>query len=161
MYIHKGDSTQDTRHKTQDSRLVTRYSLLVTILCLVSCIFLTVTGCGAKGQHINTLFAAASSQLASAQKAGADQLAESEFEEAKNWFAQAETALRNKDKQAGFLIQKAHAKARLAEALARQAKAESELAQLEDELEKASAEANRVRLDRKAAESELAGLPTR
>jgi chromosome segregation ATPase len=142
-------------HETLDSRLMS------CILCLMSCVFLIVTGCSAKGQYINTLFAAASSQLASAQKAGADQLAESEFEEARDWFTQAEAALRNKDKQARFLIQKAHAKARLAEALARQVKAESELAQLEAELEEASAEANRVRLEREAAETELAGLPTR
>ena len=125
------------------------------------CVFLTVTGCSAKGQYTNSLFAAASSQLASAQKAGADQFAESEFEEARDWLTQAETALRNKDNQARLFIQKAHAKARLAEALARQAKAERELAKLEAELDEASAEANRVRLEREAAETELAGLPTR
>ena len=131
------------------------------VLCLTSCVFLTVTGCSAKGQYIDALFAATISQLARAQKAGAEQLAESEFEDSKRLFAEAENALKNKDKQAGFLIQKAHAKARLAEALAKQATAERELAKLKAELDEASAEANRVRLEREAAERELAGLTPR
>ena len=150
------------RLQTRGSRPTSHVSCLMScVLYLMFCVFLTVTGCSAKGQYTNSLFAAASSQLASAQKAGADQFAESEFEEARDWLTQAETALRNKDNQARLFIQKAHAKARLAEALARQVKAESELAQLEAELEEASAEANRVRLEREAAETELAGLPTR
>lgn len=139
----------------------TDIALCCMIYVLCSVIF-SVVGCGVfvssetdAGQSTDALFAAANSQLASAQKAGAERLAESGFEEARALFAEAEIALENGDKEARTLIQKAHTKARLAEALARQARAETEVVQLEAELEKASAEASRVRLDRRASESEL------
>ena len=123
-----------------------------TILCLV---LFSMAGCSTTGQSIDALFAAANSQLASAQKAGAERLAESEFEKAKARLAEAEIASKNNDKETRSLVEKAHAQARLAEALAEQAQAESELAQSAAELEKVSAKANSVRLERKAAESQL------
>jgi hypothetical protein len=124
---------------------------LLYVLCLVSCF----SGCSATGQSVDALFAVANSQLASAQKAGAEQLAESEFQETRALIAEAEVALKNRDKETRSLIQKAHAKARLAEALAKQSRAESEAARLEAELENAQEEATRARLERRSAESEL------
>ena len=119
---------------------------------------LSLAGCSATGPSTDALFASANSQLSSAQKAGAEQLAESDFEEAVTLLSGAETALKNRDKQARSLVQKAHAKARLVEALARQLKAENEAAQLEAELEKAREEATRARLERRAAEDELGNV---
>ena len=124
---------------------------LLIVLCLVSCL----AGCSATGRSVDVLFAAATSQLASARKAGAEQLVESEFEEAARLLAEAEIALKNRDKEARSLIQKAHSKARLAEALTKQSRAETEAAQLEAELEEALVEASRARLERQSAESEL------
>ena len=124
---------------------------LLAVLCLVSCL----SGCSATGQSIDALFAVANSQLASAQKVGAEQLAESEFQEARTLLAEAEVALKNRDKGARSLIQKAHTKARLAEALATQSRAESEATQLEAELEEAQEEAVRARMERRSAESDL------
>jgi hypothetical protein len=118
-------------------------------------VLLSVAGCSATGQSVDILFAAANSQLASARKAGAEQLAESEFQQASGLLAEAEIALKNRDKGARSLIQKAYSKARLAEALAKQSKAETEAARLEAELERASAEASSARLERQSAESEL------
>jgi len=127
-------------------------SLVPIALCLV---LFSVAGCSATGGSVDVLFAAANSQLASAKKVGAEQLAESEYQQASRLLAEAEIALKNRDKGARSLIQKAHSKARLAEALARQLRAETEAAQLEAELERALVEASRARLERQSAESEL------
>jgi len=119
------------------------------------CVLLLVTGCSGAGQSVGVLFAAANSRLATARKAGAEQYAESELEEAVALLTEAETAIANKNKEARFLAEKALAKARLAEALALQLKAEGETTQLEAKLEKASSEADQARRERRAAESEL------
>ena len=119
-------------------------------LCLA---LLSVMSCSAPGQSTDVLFAAASSQLASAKESGAERLVE--FEEAQALLSEAEAALENKDRGVRSLIKRASAKARLAEALARQSKAEAEAARLEAELEKASIEAEAARQEREAAESEL------
>jgi len=127
---------------------------LMLYILLCSAIF-AVVGCGGTGQPIDALFAAANSQLASAQEAGAAEYAKPEFGEAGDLLAEAQVALENKDKGARALLEKAYTKARLAEARARQSKAEAEAAQLEADLEKALAEAKSVREERQAAESVL------
>ena len=129
--------------------------IFCSALCVLCSVLFLMAGCGGGGQSIDALFAAANSQLASAQKAGAEQLAKSEFEEASALLAESEIAMGTRDQEAQSFTKKAHIKARLAEALARQSKAESEAVQLEADLEKASAEASSVRLERRAAESEL------
>jgi hypothetical protein len=127
------------------------YSHLVLSLMLI---ILTV-GCSAKSQSIDALLYDARSNLENAQKAGADELAKSEFDEAKALIAEAETAFQNGDKSARAILEKAKIKAVLAETLARQKKAESEAARLEEELEAVLAEATRIRQEREALESEL------
>jgi len=125
------------------------------VFCLSCLILLWVIGCGGAGQSVDALFVAVNSQLADARKAGAEQYAESELEEAVSLMAKAEVAVENRDKGARTLMEKALAKARFAEALARQLKAENETTQLEMELEKASSEASQARQERQAAESKL------
>ena len=124
-------------------------------LCVLCLVIPSVIGCSAKGQNTDVLFASANSQLASAQKAGAEQLAEPEFEEARISLIEAESAIENGDKRARTLIEKAHARARLAEAMAKQRRTENEAARLRVELEEASTEADRARLERQSAENEL------
>ncbi|MFC1714440.1 DUF4398 domain-containing protein [Candidatus Poribacteria bacterium] len=136
------------------AHIITQYLVLLVVFCLSCSALFSVVGCSA-GQPIDVLFAAASSQLADAQKAGAEQFAESELKEGVSLLAEAELAIENKDKGARVIINKALAQARLAEALARQSKAENETAQLEAELEKASTEADQAHQERQAAESKL------
>ena len=146
---------EQKKHDFLPSRWPASLRLCCLMFCILCSIFLSALGCGVGGQSIDALFAAANSQIASAEKAGADQLAQSELEEAEALLAEAEIASKNRDKATLYLLEKAHAKARLAEALSIQAKAENEAMQLEAELERASAEASQARLERVAAESEL------
>jgi len=132
-----------------------RFMLYALCAVLYILCFLIFPGCTAPGQSTDALFAAAESHLANARKSGAEQLAEPEFREAEALLVEAEAALKNGDKGSRPLVEKAHAKARLAEVLARQSKAEAEADRLEKELEKASAEADSVRKERELSESEL------
>jgi len=118
-------------------------------------VLFSLIGCGGAGQSVEVLFADASSQLASAQKAQAEQFAKSEFEEARTLLSEATRLIEGGDAGALSLTKKAYAKARLAEALARQRKAETEAVRFEADLEKAMAEADRARLERQSAEREL------
>ncbi len=136
------------------AHIITQYAVLLITLCLSCSALFSIAGCSA-GQPIDALFAAASSRLADARKAGAEQFAESELKEAASLLAEAELAIENKDKGARSFVDKALAQARLAEALARQSKAENEMAQLEVELEKVSTEADQARQERQTAESKL------
>ena len=123
-------------------------------LCLLCFALLSLVGCGA-GQSIDALFAATDSHLADARKAGAEQYAKSELDEAEAALAEVEAAIEGKDKGARVLVKKALAKARLVEALTNQLKAESETTQLEVELEAAFSEASQAGQDRQSAEREL------
>lgn len=123
-------------------------------LCFLYSALLSVVGCGA-GQSIDALFAAADSHLADARKAGAEQYAKSELDEAEAALAEVEAAIESKDKGARVLVKKALAEARLVEALTNQLKTESETTQLEAELEAAFSEANQAGQDRQSAEREL------
>ena len=145
------------RHKGGTAYRSSVYSFLLISYVLLPAIF-AVAGCGGGGQSIDALLADARSQLATAQEAGAEQFAEPDYAGAVALLAEAEIALRNKDKSAPYLLEKLDAKARLAEALARQSIAEAELARLETELEEASAEANRILTEYQSAEEELARL---
>ena len=130
------------------------YALCAALYILCFLMF-PIAGCSVPGQSTDALFAAAESHLANARKSGAEQLAEPEFREAEALLVEAEAALKNGDKGSRSLIEKAHAKARLAEALTRKSRAEAEADRLEKELEKASAEADSVRKERELSESEL------
>ncbi len=136
------------------AHIITQYVVFLVAFCLSCTALFSVVGCSI-GQPIDALFAAASSQLADARKAGAEQFAESELREGVSLLAEAEVAIENKDKGARALVNKALAQARLAEALARQSKAENETAQLEAELEQASTEADQAYQEQQAAESKL------
>jgi hypothetical protein len=160
MEIRRRRNAETWRHAAS---LLCLFSASFLVLCLVLPVAISMVGCGAKGVSIDVLFDAANAQLARAQKQlslPADQRAEAAamaFEEARALLAQAEIALENGGEEARSIIQKAHAKARFAEALSRQSKAEAAAKLAEAELEKALAEARHVRLERAAAESELKG----
>jgi hypothetical protein len=127
------------------------------MFCILLCsALLAVVGCSGTGEPVDVLLDAANSQLTKAQEAGAPEYARPEFDEASDLLAEARMALETKDKGARVLIERAYARARLAEALAKQSKSENEATQLEAELEKALMEANRARKERQSAESELA-----
>ena len=132
-------------------------AFLIGLLC--SLLF-SVVGCST-GVSVDALFVAAESRLADARKAGAEQYARSELDEAAALLAQAEASIENKDKGAPVLVRKALAKARLVEALTRQLKAESKTSQLETELEAASSEANQAADDRQSAEGQLERMLSR
>lgn len=137
------------------AHIVTKNAMPLIVLCLSGITLLWAMGCGGSGQSVDVLFATANTQLDDARKAGAEQYAKSELEEAVSLLAEAEAAIESEDKGAQVLLKKAMAKAKLAEALTRQLEAESETAQLETELEKASSEAAQARQERQAAESKL------
>ena len=120
-------------------------------------VMILFAGCGVMSNRPddNTLFATANSQLTAAQKAGAEEFAKIEFEDARNLLSLAEDALKKKDKEAKIIIQRAYAKARLAEVLARQEKAETEAAQAEVELKASEQNADKVRIERQSIEAEL------
>jgi len=118
---------------------------LIFIFCLA--------GCGISGQSFDVLINNTNSQIEIAQQAGADQLASTEFEDAKSLLEGAKAAQKSKQKE--ILAKRAYAKARLAEAVARQVKAENEATQLEAELKKIEEDANKIRLERQATENEL------
>jgi len=119
--------------------------LIVIVFCLA--------GCGVRTQSLNIMFNNASSQIEIAQKAGADQLASTEFEDSKSLLEGAKSAPKSKQKE--ILAERAYAKARLAEAIAKQVKAENEANQLEAELKATEEDANKIRLERQTVENEL------
>lgn len=111
-------------------------------------------GCATQ-PSVDVLFADANSHLADAQKAGAEQYANSAFSEAKILLNEAESAIQNKDKRARTITQNAMAKARLAKVLALQLEAESKTTQLEAELEIAFSESAQASEERQSAQIEL------
>jgi hypothetical protein len=119
--------------------------LTVIIFCLV--------GCGAKNQSFDVLLNKTNSEIEIAQKAGADQLASTEFGESKSLLEGAKSAPKSKQKE--ILIKRSYAKASLSEAIAKQVKAENEAIQLETELKTIEEDANKIRLERQAVENEL------
>ena len=121
------------------------FLLIAVIFCLA--------GCGVNNQSFDVLFNKANSEIEIAQKAGADQLASTEFEESKSLLEGAKSAPKSKQKET--LAKRAYAKARLSEALAKQVKAENEANQLEAELKTIEGDANKIRLERQTVESEL------
>jgi len=112
-----------------------------------------LAGCGVKNQSFDVLSSKANSEIEIAQKAGADQLASTEFEESKSLLEGAKSATKSKQKEK--FVKRAYAKARLSEALAKQVKAENEAIQLETELKTIEEDANKIRLERQTVESEL------
>jgi hypothetical protein len=122
------------------------FFLLITIIFCLS-------GCGIKNQSFDVLLNKANAEIEIAQKAGADQLASTEFEESKSLLEGAKTAPKGKQKE--ILAKRSYAKARLSEVLAKQVKAENEANQLEAELKTIEEDANKIRLERQTVESEL------
>lgn len=118
----------------------------------------TLVSCSVNNSAVEYL-SAANTKLDSAQKYGADQLAEAEFAEAKALYSEAEMALQKNDKEALSIAQKAFVRARLAEALARQANAEAEATESEKAKKKAQDDAERASKERIAAENELSKMP--
>lgn len=116
-------------------------------------VILFLAGCGAKTQNFDILLNDAIAQIDTAQKAGADQLASTEFNEAKALLESAKVA--SKGKQRISLAQKAYAKALLSEALAKQLAVEREANRLEAELKIMEEEANKIKSERKAVEEDL------
>jgi hypothetical protein len=140
-------------HDSEMSPVPAHFLICALLLCFA---IFAVVGCGGIGLSNDAMYTAASSQLTSAQEAGAAEYAKAEFEEAENLLAEAEVAMGNKDSRASLLIERACAKARLAEALARQSKAEAEAAKLEADLEESLEAVERASEERKSAESDLA-----
>lgn len=120
---------------------------------LLTAIIFCLAGCGVKNQSFDVLFNKANSEIEIAQKAGADQLASTEFEESKSLLEGAKSAPKSKQKE--ILVKRSYAKARLSEAIAKQVKAENEAVQLEAELKTIEEDANKIRLERQAVENEL------
>jgi len=98
----------------------------------------------------------ASAQIDKAQKAGAEELATNEFNDAKSLLQEALSA--PKGKQRMMLSERANAKARLAESISKQIKSEKEAEKLESELRIIEDKAVRVRLERQTVEEELKQL---
>jgi hypothetical protein len=121
------------------------FLLIAIIFCLA--------GCGVKSESFDVLLNKASSEIEIAQKAGADQLSSTEFEESKTLLEDAKSAPKGKQKE--ILVKKSYAKARLSEAIAKQVKAENEAVQLEAELKTIEEDANKIRLERQTVENEL------
>jgi hypothetical protein len=122
---------------------------------IICCLLFVMCGCSINNNTALDYLSAANTRLISAQVNGADQLAKPELEEAKSLYAEAELALKEKNKEAISIAQKALARARLAEALSKQAKAEAEAEKSNEALKKAQDEANRSKKERIAAENEL------
>jgi hypothetical protein len=120
---------------------------------LLMAIIFCLAGCGVKSQPFDVLLNKANSEIEIAQKAGADQLASTEFEESKSLLEGAKTAPKSKQKE--ILVKRSYAKARLSEAIAKQVKAENEAVQLETELKTIEEDANKIRLERQTVENEL------
>lgn len=118
---------------------------MISVLCLA--------GCGISTQSVDTALNAVSLQIDEAQKAGAEELAPSEFDESKTLLQSALSA--QNDKQKVILAERANAKARFAEALANQIKAEKEAEKLEKELKIIEEKASTVRSERQIVEEEL------
>ena len=121
------------------------FLLIAIIFCLA--------GCGINNQSFDVLFNKANSEIEIAQKAGADQLASTEFEESKSLLEGAKSAPKSKQKE--ILVKRSYAKARLSGAIAKQIKAENEANQSEAELKDIEEDANKIRLERQTVESEL------
>ncbi|MGB9595691.1 MAG: DUF4398 domain-containing protein [Candidatus Poribacteria bacterium] len=122
-------------------------------ILLLLMIMLCLAGCGAKTQNFDILLDDATTQIDTAQKAGADQLASAEFNEAKTLLESAKVVPKGKQKIS--LAQRAYAKALLSEALAKQLSAEKEANRLEAELKIMEEEANKIKSERKAVEEDL------
>lgn len=125
------------------------YILLLLSIIIVVCLI----GCGAKTQFFNALLDDVTMQIDTAQKAGADQLASVEFNEAKTLLENAKVASKNKQKIS--LAEKAYAKALLSEALAKQISAEKEANRLDAELRIMEEEAAKIKSERQAVEEDL------
>ena len=124
----------------------------INFLLLITIIF-CLAGCGVNNQSFDVLFNKANSEIEIAQKAGADQLASTEFEESKSLLEGAKSAPKSKQKE--ILAKRSYAKARLSEAITKQVKAENEANQLEAELKTIEEGANKIRLERQTVENEL------
>ncbi len=123
------------------------------LFLLITAITLCLAGCGANTQSFNALLDSVAIQIDVAQKAGADQLASVEFNEAKTLVESAKVAPKGRQKVS--LAEKAYAKALLSEALARQLSIEREANRLEAELRIMEEEANKIKSERQIVEEDL------
>jgi hypothetical protein len=126
---------------------------LIMLLLLVS---LAISACGSSGQFAAGSIYESKAQIAVAKRAGAEELAASEFQEANRALSEAEALIaQNKEEEAYKISSIAYLKARLAEAMAIRNKAEREAEVEEAELSAAEVDLNRSRKERKDAEEEL------
>lgn len=133
------------------SKLSCSFKLIMLLLLLG-----LVSACGSSGQFAAGSIYEAKAQIAVAKRAGAEELAASEFQEANRALSEAEALIaQNKEGETYRLSSIAYLKARLAEAMAIRNKAEREAEVEEAELSAAEVDLNRSRKDRKDAEEEL------
>ena len=126
------------------------------MIVLVPLLLSLMSACGSSGQFAAGIVYEARAQMSMAKRAGAEELASSEFQEANRILTEAEAAMAQKNEKEAYKIGTlAYLKARLAEAMAIRNKTEREAEIEEAELSAAEVELNRSRQERKAAEEEL------